>query len=130
VTTPIAVAFACNLLAVVLVALFGLTYFLRKEFMPYHAQALGKAWPAVEPAVRVLVLALMRAIGGLCFAVVILEIFVLALPFRQGAGWAYLAVPTAGLVVTAASVYGMADPSFWPLCSSPYSNELAPSKRR
>lgn len=106
-STTMTIAFACNLLGVLLVALFGLTYFTRREFMPYHAAAIRTPWAEVEQPFQVLVLALMRAIGGLCFAVVFLELVLLVLPFRQGVSWALWAVPVGGLVVTGASVYGM-----------------------
>jgi len=102
------IALACNLLATFLVAAFGLMYALRQEFMPYHAAALGLRWEQLEPPFKALILALMRAIAGLCFAVVFLLLVLLLVPFRQGAAWALLAVPVGGMLVTCASIYGMA----------------------
>lgn len=106
-SATITIAFACNLAAVLLLAAFGITYLTRREFMPYHAVALGKSWAEVGPPVRVLVLALMKALGGLCLTVALLQLALLLLPFRQGVAWSLWVVPAAGLSVSAASLYGM-----------------------
>jgi hypothetical protein len=100
-------AFACHLLAVIVVAAFGVTYLLRPEFMPYHAVAVGTPWPDVSPGFRALVLGLMRVVGGACIAVVVLELGLLLVPFRQGARWARWLVPAGGLAICAGALYGM-----------------------
>lgn len=43
---------------------FGLIYLFRDSFMPYHAEAVSMEWIKMDPAVRYLVLALMRAASG------------------------------------------------------------------
>jgi hypothetical protein len=34
-------SFICHVLSIITIAVFGLVYMLRREFMPYHAVALG-----------------------------------------------------------------------------------------
>jgi hypothetical protein len=101
------IAFACHLLAIFIIAAFGLTYLLRSEFMPYHGAAVGMPWAEVSAPFQVLILALMRAVGGACIAVVVLALFVLLVPFRRGAKWARWALPAGGLVIAAGALYAM-----------------------
>ena len=101
------VAFGCHVLAMLVLAAFGVTYLFRPEFMPYHAVAVGIPWAEVNPSFQVLILALMRAIGGACLAVVVLESVLLFVPFRQGVAWAKWAIPAGGLVISAGALYAM-----------------------
>ena len=92
------------LLASLLLAAGGLVYAFRSEFMPYHAAAVGHQWAAVDPAYQVLILALMRALGGTEVALA-LGIVVLTLkPFREGAAWATWSIAALGLIATAGSL--------------------------
>jgi formate hydrogenlyase subunit 3/multisubunit Na+/H+ antiporter MnhD subunit len=100
-------AFTCYLLGVLIAAGFGVVYLFRSEFMPYHAVAVGQSWEALQPAVRILVLALMRAVAAGCIAVAFLELVLLFVPFRQGAAWARWAIPAGGLVMCAGALYAM-----------------------
>lgn len=100
-------AFGCHLLATLLVAAFAVVYLFRSEFMPYHSVAVGMTWAEVPPSFQVLILALMRAVGGACLAVVVLLLILLFLPFRQGVVWARWAIPAGGLVLSAGSLYAM-----------------------
>lgn len=101
------IAFACHLTAIAIVAAFGVTYLLRSEFMPYHATALGISWAEVGAPFQILILALMKAVGGACLAVVVLGLFVLFVPFRRGEAWARWALPAGGLVIAAGALYAM-----------------------
>lgn len=80
-------------------------YLTRPEFMPYHADALGLGWEAVDPAAQVLVLALMRVAGGGFLAVGLATAVVAAGPFRRGETWARIALPA-----IVAAFYG---PTLW-----------------
>ena len=106
-STKMRIAFGCHLLATLLMAAFGLTYVVKAEFMPYHAVAVGVPWGEVTAPFQVLIIALMRAAGGAGLAVVVLELFLLLVPFRQGAMWARWAIPTGGLVVSFGALYAM-----------------------
>jgi hypothetical protein len=92
-------------------AAFAVTYNLQTEFMPYHAIAVGMPWGDVAAPFQVLILALMRAAGGAGLAVVVLELFLLLFPFRQGAIWARWAIPAGGLVISFGALYAMVDVS-------------------
>ena len=100
-------AFGCHLLATLILAAFAVTYLFRSEFMPYHSVAVGMPWAEVGPSYQVLILALMRSVGGACLAVVVLLLILLFVPFRQGVVWARWAVPAGGLVISAGALYAM-----------------------
>jgi hypothetical protein len=53
-----------NYLVALISLVFGVIYLTRSEFMPYHRQAVEVEWSEVNASVRVLILALMRAVGG------------------------------------------------------------------
>lgn len=102
------VAFTCHLLATLIAAAFGFVYLLRGEFMPYHAVAVGIAWNQVDSSFQVLIVGLMRAVGGACLAVAVLEFILILVPFRQGAKWARWAIPAGGLIIAGTALYAMA----------------------
>ena len=102
-----AIAVAFNAAGVLLIAGFGVIYFTRKEFMSYHAVAVGARWLDLDARIRVLLLAFMRATGGLCFAVVFLELVLLYFGLQHGLPWALRAASIGGLLVTCALVAGM-----------------------
>ena len=101
------VAFGCYFLAGLLLIGFGVVYLFRQEFMPYHSVAVGLTWADVPPSLQILMLALMKAVGGTTIAVAVAVYIVLLVPFREGARWALWAVPTLGLVESAAAFYPM-----------------------
>jgi hypothetical protein len=106
-STRMKAAFGCHLLAILILLAFGFAYLLRSEFMPYHAVAAGMRWDELGRGLQVLILGLMRAVGGACLAIAVLELAVLFVPFRQGAVWARWAIPAGGLLITAAALYAM-----------------------
>lgn len=105
--TRMRIAFGCYLAGTLIVTAFGIVYLFRSEFMPYHAVAVGRGWEAFDPAVQVLLLALMRAVASGCLAVAVLQIVLLLVPFRQGATWARWTMTGAGLLMCAGSLYAM-----------------------
>jgi len=105
--TKTKIAFGCYFTAIIILAAFGITYLLRNEFMPYHAVAAGMPWTDVAPSLKVLILGYMRVIGGAWLAVVVLEMVLLFVPFRQGAAWARWAMTAGGLTVIAGGLYAM-----------------------
>ena len=46
----------------------GATYFSSKQFMSYHAEAVGAPWQELDAGIQTLILALMRLAGGGWFA--------------------------------------------------------------
>jgi hypothetical protein len=79
-------AFGCHFLATLILAIFAIVYLFRSEFMPYHSVAVGMSWSEVDPAFQVVILALMRATGGACLAVVKVAAPVGLYPHRSQAG--------------------------------------------
>lgn len=106
-STTMTLAFVLHLASVLTVTAFGLTYLLRRRFMPYHAVALGCSWESLPPAHRVLILALMRGAGGALLAVAFLQAALLLAPFRSGEIWALWAIPAGALLVSTGALYAM-----------------------
>jgi hypothetical protein len=100
------VAFWCHLIALLLIALIGVIYLFRGQFMPYHAVALGRDWAGLDRALQVLLLALMKAVGGASLATAVAMVILLLIPFRQGPYWARWAIPVVGLVWVLPNLYG------------------------
>jgi uncharacterized membrane protein len=88
-----------------LIGIGGLIYLFRSQFMPYHAIAVGKTWAEVTPAFQILLLALMKTIGGAWIAMAVAIGIVLFIPFRQGMHWARWAIPVVGFVALLPTVY-------------------------
>jgi bacteriorhodopsin len=93
------------LVTVLILVLFGFVYLFRTEFMPYHADAVGQSWAEVTPAFQVLIIALMRVVGGAFLATACAMGILLFKPFREGGRWAYWAIPLIGMFATLASLY-------------------------
>ncbi len=98
-------SFSCYLIASLLLVAYGLFYLLRPEFMPYHAEAVGKSWVEVDPAFQILILALMKAVGGGFLASAFAMVVLLFKAFRKGLRWSFWAIPAIGLIVSFTSLY-------------------------
>lgn len=98
-------AFTCHLLAALLLSIFGLVYLFRPEFMPYHAVAVSQSWVDVEPSFQVLILALMRVVGGAWLATAMAIVILLFFPFRRGDKWARWAIFAVGMCASVSSLY-------------------------
>jgi hypothetical protein len=85
------------LAAVLLVALagilFGVRYMRRDAFLPYHAAVAGKSWPELDPGVQVVILGMLRIIGG-GFATLGVTLLWLCFALHEGARWAPWAILT------------------------------------
>jgi hypothetical protein len=100
------IAFGCYLAVHLLFATFAAIYLLRPQFMPYHAVAVGMRWEEVGRPFQILILGLMRVLGGSLLAAAFVGALLLFWPFRQGASWARWAIPAHGLIVASSSLYG------------------------
>ena len=103
----LSVAFICHLLAILTTLGFGLTYLLRRQFMPYHGVALKREWDAMPTAFQILVLALMRAVAAGALATALLSTVILLIPFRAGEVWAFWTLPASTLVLAGGALYAM-----------------------
>jgi len=99
------VSFFCYILCSILAITFSLTYLFRSEFMPYHASAVEQNWTEVNPAFQILILALMKAVGGGWLSASIAIIILLFKPFKQGIRWTYWAIPAIGLPAMLVNLY-------------------------
>lgn len=105
-STRMKVAFGCYAAAYLLFAAFAAIYLLRPRFMPYHAVAVGMQWEEVGRPFQILILGLMRVVGGGLLGAAFIGAVLLVWPFRQGAPWARWAIPAHGLIVAFSSLYG------------------------
>jgi len=98
--TQLLISSICFFLVVLIGLIFASLYLFRKRFMPYHAEAVGKPWIELDQNIRVLIIALMRVVGGgwLVASLVIGLIFYFS--FLNGESWAAWAILLAGLSVT------------------------------
>ncbi len=71
----------------------GAIYLLAPEFMPYHADALGRGWQDLQESERVLFGALLDVAGAGWIALGVAVIVLAILPVRRGETWARLLVP-------------------------------------
>ncbi len=53
-----------NYLGALMLLAFGVTYFTKDSFMPYHSDAVNQDWSSIDSSTRYLILALMRAVSG------------------------------------------------------------------
>lgn len=92
------IAAVCYALTAFLLVLGGVIYLSRGQFMPYHAEALGRSWNELASEFQTLWLAAMRVIGAGMLATGTALLILVAIPFRRGRGWADYAIPGIGLV--------------------------------
>ena len=96
------IAFWLYLALFALLFALGLVLLIRREFMPYHAVAVGMPWAEVPGNFRILIRALLKFMGGSLVVVSIAGFVLVLIPFRESAIWAYWAIPALGLTQCAA----------------------------
>jgi hypothetical protein len=103
--TRMKAAFWSYLIALLLLAIFGLIYLFRPQFMPYHADAVGMSWDEVPHAFQILIIALMKSLGGALLAIVVTLGGILFVPFRKNELWAKYLLPVGAFVYTISALY-------------------------
>ena len=98
-------AAVCYFLTALIAFAYCFIYITRSEFMPYHKDAIELSWSELDKKLQVLILALMRAVGGGWLAAGISIIFLLIFPFREGETWSLYAIPIIGLAASFMSLY-------------------------
>ena len=98
------IAYRCHFTGSILFGLMGVMYLRRREFMPYHAEAVGTSWAEVEPAFQILILALMRVVGGAFLALALATVVIAIKPFREAQAWATWLLPAIGFTAMGASL--------------------------
>ncbi|MEW9919582.1 hypothetical protein AB2B41_08210 [Marimonas sp. MJW-29] len=71
----------------------GAIYLFSPEFMPYHVDALGRAWEELPDSERVLFGALLDVAGAGWIALGVAVIVLVVIPLRRGELWARILVP-------------------------------------
>jgi hypothetical protein len=98
-------SFACYLLTGLVLAGFGIRYFVAGQLMPYHAGALGQPLTAMAPNQQITFLTLYRAVGTGMLSTAIAFGFLLFIPFRRGEAWSRWAMTASGLCFAGLSTY-------------------------
>ena len=81
----------------------GATYFSSKQFMSYHAEAVGVPWPELDDGVQTLILALMKLAGGGWFALGFLTIVMASAALKTRSFVARWTLPAGTLIAWSAS---------------------------
>ena len=92
------VAATCYVINALVSLVLGSTYLFRGSFMPYHADALGRSWTEVEPALQTLLGALMDVAGAGWVGIGVATLVLVAVPMRRGERWGRLLIPALFLI--------------------------------
>ncbi|AFZ44748.1 hypothetical protein PCC7418_2606 [Halothece sp. PCC 7418] len=99
------ISLICYTIVALIFLAFGVIYLMKKQFMPYHSQALGSSWSELDSNLQVLILALMKVAGSGFLVTGLTMLLLLIIPWRAGESWSIYAVPSVSLVTCLASVY-------------------------
>lgn len=76
----------------------GIRYFFAEKFMPYHAEAVGTPWEAVDAAIQTLVLALMTVAGAGWLSLGFLSVVLALAGYRNGSLLARWVLPLVTII--------------------------------
>lgn len=96
------VSFFLYLGVTTLLFMLGVVFLVRKDFMPYHAAAVGMRWSEVPGNFQILIRALLKFMGGTVIVLSLAVFILLLIPFREGASWSIWAIPLVCLLQCAA----------------------------
>ena len=96
------IAFVLYLMVVTVLFVFGVVFLIRKEFMPYHAVAVGMPWSEVPEKFQILIRALLKFMGGTVITLSVAVLILLLIPFREGEFWSIVTIPLLCLLQAAA----------------------------
>jgi hypothetical protein len=97
-------ALAAMLLVALAGIVFGVRYMRRDAFLPYHAAVTGKSWVELDPGVQVVILGMLRIIGG-GFVTLGVTLLWLCPALHEGARWAPWAILTISAVALGPMLY-------------------------
>jgi len=80
----------------------GIVFVVRREFMPYHAAAVGMPWSGVPENFQILIIALLKFMGVTVITLSVAAFILILIPFREGVAWSIWAIPLLGLMQCAA----------------------------
>ena len=87
-------ATSCYVVTGIVSLAMGAIYLFSSEFMPYHSEALGRAWDELRDSEKVLFNALLDVAGAGWIALGTAVIVLAIIPMRRGEMWARLLVPS------------------------------------
>jgi len=90
--TQLVISLICFILVGLTGLIFATMYLFRKQFMPYHADALGKSWSELNNNEKTLFIALMRVAGGGWLATTMATGLMLYFSLLEGESWAAWAI--------------------------------------
>lgn len=79
-------------------AVLGATYFFSKQFMSYHAEAVGASWNELDAGGRTLILALLKLAGGGWFALGVITIALAWVAFKTRNAVARFTLPAVAML--------------------------------
>jgi hypothetical protein len=91
-------------IAALLSILFGLRYFLAREFMPYHAVVAGQSWAELPAGLQTIILGMLRIVAGGLVSYGLALLWLL-LPLGRHESWAAWAVLTLTLTSVLPTLY-------------------------
>lgn len=94
------VSVICFSIVILIGLLFAGLYLFRRKFMPYHADAVERPWSELDKEVRVLIIALMRVVGGGWLASSLAMSIFMCLFILNGDPFASIALVITGLAVS------------------------------
>lgn len=94
------VSVICFSIVILIGLLFAGLYLFRRKFMPYHADAVERPWSELDKEVRVLIIALMRVVGGGWLASSLAMSIFMCLFILNGDLYASVAIVITGLAVS------------------------------
>lgn len=98
-------AISCYFIYALIALVYSLIYLSRTEFMPHHMAMVGQNWSEVDPAYQMMILGLMKAIGGAWLALAIAISLMLLRAIRHQATWIFWAIPVIGLPPAVINLY-------------------------
>jgi hypothetical protein len=89
-------------LAALLSIVFGVRYFITREFMPYHAVVAGKPWSELGAGLRTVILGMLKIVGGglTTYGVALLWLLLPLSRHEAWASWAALSITLTAVVPT------------------------------
>ena len=101
------IAAYANYSAAVILLFMGILYLTKSSFMSYHGIALSRSWDEIDPKVRILILALMRGIGGGLIAASVAIIFLQYKFTTSKLRWIPVLIMLIGLILFCTILYAM-----------------------
>ena len=97
-------AFFIYLFGVLTLFAFGIAYLTCPTLMPYHHEAIGNQWDALDHSVQILFQALIKMTAAGLFVTGLSIAVILFIPFRRGEKWAHRTIPAVALVMVGISL--------------------------